>query len=296
MPSDADHEFGEIALKHKLITKKQHSDALTSLKSLERKGKKSGKKRKKTPRLVDVLVQKEMLTGTEARTVQNAVDYRHRRREDKLYGRIALKSKFCKPKHVDKGLKVQKESYLDGEKPTGLADFLLEKNYLTEEEDEAIHEAMERLDAAEYMRGRKGKKKSVVDDDDDDDDDDDFDLDDDDDDLEELDDFDELDSGSGDDASVSLDDESDADELDSQIDVALSDFDDLDLDDDDDDKPHGLSSDDDLDDDDDDDLGGSDLDLDMGDDDDDDDLGSDDLNSGEESGLDSGDLDDLDLD
>ena len=97
--------------------------------------------------------------------------------------------------------------------------------------------------------------------------------------------------------------ESEPFELDSQIDVALSDFDDLDLDDD---KPHGLSSDDDLDDDDDDDddddLGGSDLDLDLGDDDDDDeddeDLGSDDLNSesGDDLGLDDDDLDDLDLD
>lgn len=306
---DADAQFGEIAVKNKLISKKQRDEALRALKKLKKRFR--GKKKK--PRLVDVLVQKEYLSSSEARQVENARLYREARMNDKLYGRIALKSKFVKPKQVERGLKAQKESYLEGEGPSRLSEFLLDKNYLTEEQDEAIQEVMRKLNVQEYMAGRKGKGRR---------DESDEDLDDDSDvedsaELEEL--GDDDDSGSDmeieldldeDLPAESLDEAEDLDELDSQIEDALSDLDELDLDaggdDDDEDEdddipaPRGLSSDDLLDDDMDDDSG---MGLD-GDPDDDPDLGSSiELHSDEVpskqsggSGLSSDDLGDLDDD
>jgi hypothetical protein len=302
---DADVRFGQIALSHDLITKKQHAEAWKVLKDLRRKAKGKRGKKGKTPRLVDILVKKKHLTGRQAKSLENARLYQQARLEDKLYARIVLKSKFSKPKRVEKGLDAQRESYLEGDDLIRLSEFLLDKNYITEEQDEAIQEALGKLDVDKYMGGKKGSgsdsgsgsgSDSEVDLDVDESDDlgsdegsaIDLDSDDEldsgsgsgsDDGVEELD-LDSLDDGSGSD--LDLDDAASMDELDSKIDSALSgiDEDELDLDSDsapansdssDDPPPHGLSSDD---------LG-SDDDLDL-DDDGDDDIGSlsDDLGSG----------------
>jgi len=286
---DADVRFGQIALSHDLITKKQHADAWKVLKDLRRKAKGKKGKKGKAPRLVDVLVKKKHLTGRQAKSLENARLYQQARLEDKLYARIVLKSKFSKPKRVEKGLEAQRESYLEGEDLIRLSEFLLEKNYITEEQDEAIQEVLGKLDVEKYMGGKKagsdsdaGGSDSEVDLDVDESDDlgsdegsaIDLDSDDElegsgsDDGVEELD-LDSLDDGSGSDENI--DDAASMAELDSEIDSALSDIDEDELDLDsapaesgssDDPPPHGLSSDD---------LG-SDLDL-------DDDL-SDDLGSG----------------
>lgn len=297
---DADVRFGQIALSHDLITKKQHADAWKVLKDLKRKAKGKKGKKAKVPRLVDILVKKKHLTGRQAKSLENARLYQQARLEDKLYARIVLKSKFSKPKRVEKGLEAQRESYLEGEDLIRLSEFLLDKNYITEEQDQAIQEVLEKLDVEKYMGGKKGGSDSGsgsgsgsdevdldVDESDDlgSDEGSAIDLDSDDelegsgsdDGVEELD-LDSLDDGSG--SGENIDDAASMAELDSEIDSALSgiDEDELDLDSDDsapaesgssdDPPPHGLSSDD---------LG-SDLDL----DDEDDDLGSlsDDLGSG----------------
>lgn len=298
---DADVRFGQIALSHDLITKKQHAEAWKVLKDLRRKAKGKKGKKAKTPRLVDILVKKKHLTGRQAKSLENARLYQQARLEDKLYARIVLKSKFSKPKRVEKGLDAQRESYLEGDDLLRLSEWLLDKNYITEEQDEAIQEVLGKLDVEKYMGGKKGGSGSGSGSDSDPGSDSEVDLDvdesddlgsdegsaidlDSDDELEgsgsgdgveELD-LDSLDDGSGSDAN--LDDAASMDELDSEIDSALSgiDEDELDLDSDsapansgssDDPPPHGLSSDD---------LG-SDDDLDL-----DDDIGSlsDDLGSG----------------
>jgi hypothetical protein len=326
VPSDSDVEFGQIAVRHKLITRKQHDEAFKVLKKLEGSLKRKGKLKKKRPRLVDVLVQKDMISGSEAKSVENARKFRQIRLDDKLYARIALKSKFCSQDDIQDALDKQKKRYLGGKSPKRLAEFLLSKGTLSDEEDEAIQEAIAKLDAREYVardRGRSSEGSDIDLDDEDGSDveeleddsdveeiDDDSDLEEiDDDDLEEVD-VEEL-SGSGidldidDDESVeSLENDSEVAELDSDIDVRLSglegDIDDLsdvgDVDARDDTKsppPRGLSSDLDLDDD----LGLADDDddddaIDLDDDDDDDDDDSDDLDLDDDDGDDDDDDDD----
>lgn len=293
---DADVRFGQIALSHDLITKKQHTQAWKVLKDLRGKAKGKRGKKGKVPRLVDVLVKKKHLTGRQAKSLENARVYQQARLEDKLYARIVLKSKFSKPKRVEKGLQAQRESYLDGDDLIRLSEYLLDKNYLTEEQDEAIQDVLTELDVEKFMGGRSkkgsgsgsgssaevdldvdesddlGSDESVISLDSDDDVDDSDDLEE----IEELD-LDSLDSGSGSDENI--DDAQSMADLDSEIDGALSgiDEDELELDSDsdetsdssDDPPPHGLSSDD---------LG-SDEDLDAGSDDDLDDDLSDDLGS-----------------
>jgi len=244
VPTETDVEFGEIAVRNKIITRKQHDECMQLLKKLEKQLKREGKLKKKRPRLVDVLVQREFLTGSEARSVENARVYRQVRLDDKLYGRIALKSQFCSSDHIEAGLEKQKKLYLKGKKPLRLAKYLLDAEHITDEEDEAIQDAIEKLDAQEYVgRGRKrGGKKGA-------DSDSDVDLDDDSDELSDLDDVsDDL---------ASDDDVEELDEDDIELDL---DADDADADADDDDDDDGI----DLDDDDDDDDG---IDLDSDDED-----------------------------
>lgn len=263
---DADVRFGEIALAHKLINKKQHDEAWKTLKELRRKQK--GKKKSKGPRLVDVLVQRKLLSGRQARSVENARLYQQARLEDKLYARIVLKSKFSKTKQVEKGLSAQRKSYLEGEETVRLSAFLLEKNWLTEEQDEAIQSALGKLDVERYMggKGKQDASSAEVDldvgseDDSDDlgsDEESAIDLGSD---VEELEGSEagveeiDLDSLEGSGSGENLDDAQSMNELDSEIDGALSGIsdDELELDDeegddedeDDDPPPHGLSSDD----------------------------------------------------
>lgn len=270
---DADVRFGQIALSHDLITKKQHADAWKVLKDLRRKAKGKKGKKAKAPRLVDILVKKKHLSGRQAKSLENARLYQQARLEDKLYARIVLKSKFSKAKRVEKGLEAQRESYLEGEELLRLSEFLLDKNYITEEQDEAIQEVLGKLDVEKFMGGKKSGSGSDADGSDsevdlDVDESDDLgsneesavDLDSDDElegsgsdeGVEELD-LDSLDDGSG--SGENIDDAASMAELDSEIDSALSGIDDdeLDLDDDsapansgssDDPPPHGLSSDD----------------------------------------------------
>lgn len=150
---DTDVQFGEIALQHELVNRKQHDEAWRLLRKLRR-----GKGRATRARLVDVMVQKEFLTGTQARQVENARLYRETRRTDKLYGRIAIKSQFCEPEHVEKGLSRQKSRYLKGKKPVPLSEFLVDKGWLSEEHDRAIREALAKLNVVEYMEGRQGSR------------------------------------------------------------------------------------------------------------------------------------------
>ena len=269
---DADVRFGQIALAHDLINKKQHDEAWKTLKELRRKqkgkgkAKGKGKKQPQGPRLVDVLVQRKLLTGRQARSVENARLFQQARLEDKLYARIVLKSKFAKNKQVEKGLAAQRESYLEGEELVRLSAFLLEKNWLTEEQDDAIQGALRKLDVERYMGGKSAKGKSggasseASEDGSDDlgsDEESAIDLGSD---VEELDgsgsgvaveeiDLDSLEAAGSDE---NIDDAQSMNELDSEIDGALSGIsdDEFDLDDegdgddDDDPPPHGLSSDD----------------------------------------------------
>ena len=124
MPSQTDIDFGQIAVQNKLITKKQLDEAIEALEKLEKQLK--GKKGKPKPRLVDVLVQKKFLDGAQAMSVEKARNYRQRRIEDKLYARIALKSKFVKQKTIEKGLEAQKKNYMGGKDPVRLSEWLLE--------------------------------------------------------------------------------------------------------------------------------------------------------------------------
>ena len=55
-------------------------------------------KSKKKARLVDVLVQKGMIDGKQAAGVEKARSYRALRLGDKLYARVAIKSKIVKEK------------------------------------------------------------------------------------------------------------------------------------------------------------------------------------------------------
>jgi len=273
---DADVRFGQIALSHDLITKKQHADAWKVLKDLRRKAKGKKGKKAKAPRLVDILVKKKHLSGRQAKSLENARLYQQARLEDKLYARIVLKSKFSKAKRVEKGLEAQRESYLEGEDLIRLSEFLLEKNYITEEQDEAIQEVLGKLDVEKYMGGKKSSGSGSSSDADGSDSEVDLDVDESDDlgsdegsaidldsddelegsgsddGVEELD-LDSLDDGSG--SGENIDDAASMAELDSEIDSALSgiDEDELDLDSDsapansgssDDPPPHGLSSDD----------------------------------------------------
>ena len=159
MPTNADMQFGEIAVKHKLITRKQQDQALEVLKKLEKRLK--SKRSKKKPRLVDVLVQREMLTGAEAKSVENARVYREIRLDDKLYARVALKSKFVTNEQIEKGLAAQKKSYLKGRPPKRLGEFMLDQEFLSETEHEAIMEAIEKLDANEYV-ARNGMDRGAA--------------------------------------------------------------------------------------------------------------------------------------
>jgi hypothetical protein len=158
MPTDADVQFGEIAVKNKLISKKQHDDAVESLKKLEADLKKKGQLGKRRPRLLDVLVQKKVISGAQAKSVENARLYRQARLDDKLYGRIALKSKFCKDKDLRKALERQQKDYLAGKKPERLSKYLLEDEVLTDEQHDAIQEVIAKLDAQEYFSRKKGAK------------------------------------------------------------------------------------------------------------------------------------------
>ncbi len=233
---DPDVHFGQIALKHKLLNKKQHDEAFRALQALR---KKLGKKAKRRPRLVDVLVQKKLLTGTQARQVENARLFRERRMQDKVYARIAIKSKFCESKQVDKCLAKQKAAYLEGEEPPALGALLLEKNWINEEQDEAIRAALDSLDVEQYITGRKGKKGKAAaapapasEEDEDEDEDDELDEEE----LEEIEDEDGSGSKPGvveelsglevdldlEEASGSLDDGEAVEELDSNIDDAIS--------------------------------------------------------------------------
>jgi len=154
---DSDVQFGEIALQHELVTRKQHDEAWRLLRKLKR-----GQGHATRARLVDVMVQKEFLTGTQARQVENARVFREVRRKDKLFGRIAIKSKFCKPEQVEKGLARQKSRYLGGKKPSPLAEFLLDKGWLSEEHHGAIEEALAKLSVGDYMAGGKRAEGSAA--------------------------------------------------------------------------------------------------------------------------------------
>ena len=157
MPSQQDKDFGQIAFQNKLITKKQLDEAIETLEKLEKSLK--GKKQKKKPRLVDVLVQKGHLDGVQAASVEKARNYREARLADKLYGRIAIKSKFAKNKQVEKGLDAQKKAYLAGKPLVRLADWLKEEEHLTGEQDEAIQAVMEKLDAEKYVAKKSGRNQ-----------------------------------------------------------------------------------------------------------------------------------------
>src|SRR5262249_11364174 len=148
VPSQTDIDFGQIAFQNKLITKKQLDEGLENLEKLEKSLK--GKKGKK-PRLVDVLVQLEFLDGVQAASVEKARTYREQRIADKLYARIALKSKFVKQKQIEKGLEAQKKAYLAGKDIPKLSEWLIEEEHLTKDQDKAIQEVLEKLDAEKYV-------------------------------------------------------------------------------------------------------------------------------------------------
>ena len=158
MPTEADIQFGELAIKHKLISRAQHDEALELLKKLEAQLKSQGLLKKKRPRLVDVLVQKKMINGSQAKSVENARLYRQMRLDDKLYGRVAIKSKLAKPAQVEKALEAQKKAYLDKDEPPRVADYLMKKGWLTEDQHQAIRSAIQKLDAETYV-GKDARKR-----------------------------------------------------------------------------------------------------------------------------------------
>jgi hypothetical protein len=159
--TQSDRDFGRIAIQNELITEEQLEGALEALERLLEKVEGSGKGKKKVrkPRLVDVLVQKELLDGKQAASVEKARRYREVRLADKLYGRIALKSEFLKPRAIERALEAQKKAYVAGKDEVRLSAWLVAKEHLTEEQDRAVSDAMKELDRDEYLPCRVAKPK-----------------------------------------------------------------------------------------------------------------------------------------
>jgi hypothetical protein len=144
-PTKADHQFGEIAVRNKLLTRKQVDECLKALEE--------GDIRAKT--LAEAVEQKGLLSARAVASIARAQNYREVRLESKLYARIALKNRFATMEEVRRALEEQKKAYLKGEPPPDFGELLLPKSKMGKEHDRAVREALRKLDKEQYVGRRK---------------------------------------------------------------------------------------------------------------------------------------------
>jgi hypothetical protein len=140
-PTKSDRQFGEIAVRNKLLSKKQVEECLEALEE--------GDIRAKT--LAEAVEQKGLLSPRAVASIARAQNYREVRLESKLYGRIVVKSKFAAVDDVKHGLEEQKKAYLRGEPPPELGEILVKKKQLAKAQDRAVRDALKKLDKEQHI-------------------------------------------------------------------------------------------------------------------------------------------------
>lgn len=148
-PTKADRQFGDIAIKNKLLTKKQVDECLAALEE--------GDIRARS--LAEAVEQKGLLSARAIASIARAQNYREVRLESKLFGRIAIKSKFATLDQVRQCLEAQKKAYLEQEPPPEIGKLLVSKGFLSKEQEKAIRDALAKLDKEEHVARAAGAKE-----------------------------------------------------------------------------------------------------------------------------------------
>ena len=142
----------KIVAQHKLTTPEQIQDALERQQEYEEKGQKQP--------LEGILYELGYLEEMQAKSITRSQIYYSVRKKDKLFGKIAVQSNLAEPEQVEECLNIQKERYNKEHRLARIARLLVEKEYLTALESDAILSAMATLKKA---RRESGKLMPIVD-------------------------------------------------------------------------------------------------------------------------------------